>query len=368
MPVSIELSRKLVAAVRDARIKIIGHDLCKNDAEAELLLAVIGAYGDSAAGFIYASPSRARSTLRPPDVVLCHPDVGLLVMEAKGHSITQIEGLEAGSIFVRYQGQIRPENVVRQVEDQMFEIDADVMKLLRDRRAKPLINCMVAFPNISESEWRAKGYDKAHPSSQLLFKEQVENRSRLKKRIANLVRESQQLSRKEQPLLPEQVDIILQVFGNSDTINEKRPPRAYVERDRLGCYIDEMVALDKYLSEEQKELSRLPVGAFPRVIRGVAGSGKSVVLANMVARYLHRRLHSLEGALFPEEQVSVAVTCFNTALVEFLKQKIRTAFREQTLTEDIPSTVLLTTHLNDHVEPKQRTRVADRLRQGWRCA
>ncbi len=47
MPVSIDLSRKLVAAVRDARIKIIGHDLCKNDAEAGLLLVVIGAYGDS---------------------------------------------------------------------------------------------------------------------------------------------------------------------------------------------------------------------------------------------------------------------------------------------------------------------------------
>jgi len=347
MPVSPKLSRKLITAVRDAKIKVVGYDLVKNDAEAELLLAIIKAYGNSAAGFIYASPSRARSTLRPPDVVLCHPDVGLLVLEAKSHPISQVEGLEAGSIFVRYQGQIRPENVVRQVEDQMFEIDSDIMKLIRDRRAKPLTNCMVAFPNISESDWRGKGYDKAHPSSQLLFREQIENRSRLKKRITNLVREGLQLSRKERPLTTDQVAVIARVFGNSDVINEKRPPRAHVERDKLGSYVDQMVALDKYLSEEQKELSRLAVGSFPRVIRGVAGSGKSVVLANMVARYLHRRLHSLEGALFPEEQVSIAVTCFNTALVDFLKQKTRTAFREQTLTEDIPSTVLLTTHLNN---------------------
>lgn len=347
MPVSAELSRGLIAAVRDARIKVLGYDLCKNDAEAQLLLAITAAYGSSAAGFIYASPSRARSTLRPPDVVLCHPEVGLLVLEAKSHPISMVEGLEAGSIFVRYQGQVRPENVIRQVEDQMYEIDSDIMKLIRDRWAKPLTNCMVAFPNISESDWRAKGYDKAHPSSQLLFKEQLENRSRLKKRIAHLVREGLQASHKEQPLTVEQVDVIAQVFGNSDVINEKRPPRAHVEHSKLGCYVDEMVALDKYLSEEQKDLSRLAVGASPRVIRGVAGSGKSVVLANMVARYLHRRLHSLESALFPEEQVSIAVTCFNTALVEFLKQKIRTAFREQTLTEDIPSRVLLTTHLNN---------------------
>lgn len=273
--------------------------------------------------------------------------MGLLIIEAKGHPITEIEGLEAGSIFVRYQGRPKPENVIRQVEDSMFEIESDIMKLIRDRRLKPLTNCMVAFPNISEAEWRSKGYDKAHPSGQLLFKEQLEDRARLKKRVANLVREGLQSSHRDKPLTAEQIEVIARVFGNSDVINERRPPRAQVERDKVGGYVDEMVALEKYLSEEQKELSSLPIGSFPRVIRGVAGSGKSVVLANMVARYLHRRLHSLEGALFPEEQVSIAVTCFNTTLVDFLRQKIRTAFREQTLTEDIPSTVLLITHLND---------------------
>lgn len=346
MPVSREMRSKLISAIRDARIRIIGYDLVKNDAEALLLFSIITAYGGSSAGFIYASPSRARSTLRPPDVVLCHPEVGLLVLEAKGHTIDAIEGVEAGSILIRYQGYIRPENVIRQVEDQMFEIDSDILKLVRDRRAKPLTNCLVSFPNISESDWCSRGYDKAHPSSQFLFAEQIRNVSRLRKRIANLVREGLRLSRKERPLTIEHVDLIARVFGNSDVINQKRPPRAHVERHKLGSYVDEMVALDKYLSEEQKELSRLSVGSYPRVIRGVAGSGKSVVLANLAARYLHRRLHSLDAALFPEENVSIAVTCFNHALVDFLRRKIRVAFREQTLSEDIPSNVLLVTHLN----------------------
>jgi len=347
MPVSHDVRLKLLSAVRDAKIKVIGYDLVKNDPEAILLTVMIKTYGKSPAGFIYASPSRARSTLRPPDVVLCHPDVGLLVLEAKGHTIDQIEGIEAGSIFVRYQGFVRPENAVRQVEDQMFEIDSDIMKLIRDRRSKPLTNCMVAFPNISESEWRRRGYDKAHSSSQLLFKEQLENVSRLKKRVANLVREGLQLSHKSQPLTVEQVGVIAQVFGNSDVINEKRPPRARIERQSLGSFVDEMMALDKYLSEEQKELSRLSIGGFPRLIRGVAGSGKSVVLAKLVARYLHRKLESLDNVRLPETEVSIAVTCFNRALVDFLRQKIRTAFREQTLTENIPSNVLLVTYFND---------------------
>lgn len=348
MPVSGDVQRRLVSAVRDARIKVLGYDLVKNDSEARLLNAIVQAYGKSpTGGFIYASPSRARSTLRPPDVVLCHPDVGLLIVEAKGHPIDEIEGVEAGYIYIRYQGYVTPVNVVRQVEDQMFEIDADIMKLVRDRRAKPLTNCMIAFPRISESEWARKGYDKAHPSTQLLFTEQIESQGRLKKRIGNLVREGLRKSHRSVPLDAEQATIIARVFGNSDVINTRRPPRAWVERQKLGSYVDEMVALDKYLSEEQKDLSRLPVGQFPRLIRGVAGSGKSVVLANLVARYLHRRLESLDEARFPEAEVSVAVTCFNRALVDFLRQKVRTAFRDQTWTEDIPSNVLLITHFND---------------------
>jgi hypothetical protein len=347
MPVSRDLRNKLISAVRNAKIKVIGYDLVKNDAEAILLTAIIQAYGKSSAGFIYASPSRARSTLRPPDVVLCHPDVGLLVLDAKGHTIEKIEGLEAGSIKIRYQGRVTPKNVVRQVEDQMFEIDSDILKLIRDRRAKPLTNCMVAFPNISESDWARKGYDKAHPSAQLLFQEQMQKTSRLKKRVANLVREGLELSHKPKPLTIEHVAVIAQVFGNSDVINEKRAPRVKVERQKLGSYVDEMIALDKYLSEEQKELSRLSVGAFPRLVRGVAGSGKSIVLANLVARHLHRRLKSLDEPGLPEMGASVAITCFNHALVDFLRQKVRTAFREQTLTENIPSNVLLVTYFND---------------------
>jgi superfamily I DNA and RNA helicase len=346
MSISTELRQQLISVARDCRIKVIGYDLVKNDSEAELLIAIIKAYGDSPAGFIYAAPSRARTTLRPPDVVLCHPDVGLLVLEAKGFSVDQIEGVEAGSIKVRYQGYIKPENVIRQVEDQMFEIDADITKLIRDRRAKPLTNCMAVFPRISEGDWARRGYDKAHPSSQLLFKEQIEDQTRLKKRIANLVREGLAHSHKEQPLTVEHVEVIAQVFGNSDVINERRPPRSWVEREKLGSYVDEMATLEKYLSEEQKELSRMEWEGTQRLIRGVAGSGKSVVLANLVARYLHRRLESLDSTHDPALDVTVAVTCFNHALVDFLKQKIRTAFRAQTLNENIPANVMLISHLN----------------------
>ncbi len=347
MTVTLDSRRKLYSAMRDARIRtVIDIELIKNDAEADLLTALIKAYGDSAAGFIYYSPGRARSTERPPDAVLCHPEVGVLVVDAKEHLIEAIERVEAGHVFVRYQGRIYPKNVIQQVENQMFEIRSEALKLIRDERQLPLMNSMVAFPNIREADWVAKGYEKSHPTLTLLFKDQLETRARLKQRVGQLIQDTLKKSRKSEPLNVEQIENIYKVFGNSSVINERRARRDWIAEDTLGDYVDEMVALDKYLSREQEELSRMPFEGTPRLIRGVAGSGKSVVLANIVARYLHRRLNSLDLPLFPSQQVSIAVTCFNRALVDFLKQKIRLAYREQTLSEDIPASVLMVNHLN----------------------
>jgi hypothetical protein len=258
----------LYGAVRKAKIKVVGQDDIKNEAQAWVAIAVLKAYGDSPAGFVYIEPCTARSTRRPPDVLLCHPDVGLLVMEVKGFSIDVIQGIEAGNLYIRQEGWNRPVNPLRQAEEAMFDIDDAVKRVVRERRAMPLCNFMVAFPNISESDWSAKGYDRSLPSGQLLFKEHTEVTQRLEKRVSMLVRETLSLSRKETPLTADQVSVIKQVFGDSAVINENRPPRAWVEERKLGAYVDEMAALEKYLSAEQQDLSRLNVEGHPRLIRG----------------------------------------------------------------------------------------------------
>jgi hypothetical protein len=332
--------------VRDAKIKVIGHDLVKHDTEAAVLIAVVRAYGKSPAGFIYAAPSRARATRRPPDIVLCHPDVGILVIETKGFVIDGIQGIEAGSIMVRYDGYITPKNVIRQVEDQMYDIKNDLNRLLRDDPQMPLLNCMVAFPRIQLAEWKARGYDQAHPMSQLLLQEHLTTRLKLTSHISELVREELARSTKPEPLNIRQVEAIYKVFGNSDVINTDREVRLEVPEACLGTYIDERMNQEKYLSEEQKALSRMEFEGTQRLIRGVAGSGKSIVLANLVARHLHRSLGRLQMPLWPDEKPRVAVTCFNRSLVDFLGRKIRTAYSEQTLEADIPASVLHVSHLN----------------------
>lgn len=337
---------ELYSAIRKAKIRVVGQDDVKNEAQAMATIAVINAYGDSPAGFIYIEPYTARSTKRPPDLLLCHPEVGVLVIEVKGWSLDIIQGIEAGKIFIREEGYNRPRDPFAQSSEAMYNIKNEVERILRTQRAMPLFNCMAAFPNISESDWSAKGYDKALPSGELLFREHIEITRRLRQRISEVVRKNLAESRKDKPLAPEHIQVVERVLGKSSTINETRPPRSWVEERKLGAYVDEMAALDKYFSAEQQELSRLRIEGHPRLIRGVAGSGKTVVLAEMVARLVHRRTiqpdDMFSGA---QDQVKVAVVCFNRALVPFIQRKIRDSYRQQTLA-DLPSDTVRATHFN----------------------
>jgi superfamily I DNA and RNA helicase len=333
-------------AIRDAKIRVVGQDDIKNNAQGRVAAAVIEAYGASSAGFVYIEPYTARSTKRPPDVLLCHPDVGVLVVEVKGYPLEAIQGIEAGKLFVRERGYNRPKDPFSQASEAMFNIKNEVERILRRHGSVPLFNFMAALPNISESAWASKGYDRALPSSQLLFEEHVHNSRRIRQRVSMLVKETLAEAHKDVPLTAEDIEVVERALGKSTTINECRPPRSWVDERKLGAYVDEMVALDKYKSAEQQELSRLKVGEHPRLIRGVAGSGKTVVLAEMVARFVHRRL-SQPRDMFSEarEKPRVAVVCFNRSLVPFIHRKIRDSYEEQAI-ENLPGDTVLVTHLN----------------------
>jgi hypothetical protein len=343
MPIAPYLVDQLTKAAARSALRVLGLDLLKNDAEARLSLAVLNAYGSAPVpsadpAFLYVAPTLAHAQYRPPDLVLCHPCTGLVIMETKGHGIDEIEGIEAGFLKVRYHNRVTPTNVIRQSEDQLYEIQSAIGRLLPDRRNQPLINALIAFPNITLAEWQARGYHLVHPADLLLFSEQIDDPARLLAHVAALVAQSLALTGKVTPLVAAHWQPIAQVFGNSDIINVARAIRPEVAEAQLGAYIDEVQSQEKYLSAEQKELVHLRVGGFPRLIRGVAGSGKTVVLAELAARFLHRH--------YPEEPVRIGITCFNRALVPFLTQKIAVAWRGHGRTEEIPAGALMVTHLN----------------------
>ncbi len=102
-------------------------------------------------------------------------------------------------------------------------------------------------------------------------------------------------------------------------------------KGRWGRYFDEAAEASKALSEEQQRLSAMNWENGPRLVRGVAGSGKTVVLANNVARRVERMLIANQEGLFgakPPRPRLLAV-CFNRTLVPFIQKKINVAFQQR---------------------------------------
>src|ERR1035441_667722 len=109
-------------SVRDARIEAIGQQDVKNEAHADAATAILRAYGDSRQGFVYIEPYLPKKATRSNDILLCHPDVGALVVEVKGHGITEISRIVAGNLFVKTAGGIVPKNAFKQAETAMFDV------------------------------------------------------------------------------------------------------------------------------------------------------------------------------------------------------------------------------------------------------
>lgn len=337
------VSPALTTSLAQAKLRVIGEHDIANAAQAQTVMALAQAFSDCPEASLYIEPCTFKSTHRPPDIVLVHPAVGVLVIEVKGYSSDFIERLEAGSFYLRSSGFPKPKNPVRQVQNCMFDLVNAAMRLMPD--GAPFMHYAVAFPNIDEDAWIARGFHLALPSHELLLAEQVATPDLLRHHLIALTEGKLAKSALHRPISPEQLRGMRLVFGDSAVINETRTARA-IEETSLGAILDDFSLSDKHLSEEQKALCEARLPGSPRLVRGVAGSGKSVVLANQVARYLKRAM-SLPKDLFDDDPKPprVAVVCFNRALVPLLEQRIADAYMQLT-SKSVPEGVLLVRHIN----------------------
>lgn len=344
----------LKSVIRNAAAAIHGANDIQNDAQAEVALAIIRRYGTLPEALIYFEPCTVNSSSRPADVLICHPEIGIVVIEVKGWLIDQIESINGGIFNVTKQGRIQPHSPLRQAEGAMFAIKHQLERTLSRQKSVlktefPLTNIMVAFPNITTAGWKRRGFDLAiagEHAEHYLLRDDFASKERLSQRFFTLTARTLNESRKNRPLLPQHGVALKQVLGDSATLNEQRALRQENDEGTLGAYIDEIASLDKYLSAEQQSLSRMALMGNPRLVRGVAGSGKTVVLANVVARYIKRKTEVTRD-MFDEQKndIKIAVVCFNRSLVPMLQRKIRLAYRQQTQ-EDVPADILFVKHFN----------------------
>jgi len=318
---------ELANVARNSSCRALGIEDAKNPAQRAVLAALIRGSDDPDAT-VLCEPSLARSTTRPPDAVLVDLVAGLHVIEVKGVSLDQIQGIEPGGQFrIQYNGLVRSKCPFAQVRDAMFDVRDAVV---RSSPSEPTIpfKYWVVLATISRKQWFEKwGCDVFCPP-ELLFADDIPTLAQRLHAVGQKALDNAGL-----PHWPtEEVQSIWRAFGDSSVLFPKpdeRKPRP-VREGTFGELFDEAAEAYKALSDEQQKLSMQMWEKGPRLVRGVAGSGKTIVLANNLARRLHRSLSGQMDLFEQARSPRFAAVCFNRVLAPFVTKKIDIACRQRT--------------------------------------
>lgn len=320
--------KELATVVKKVDCHVYGWEDASNDAHRRVLASVILACNHDSS-IVLCEPSLARKTTRPPDVVVVDPIAGVNVIEVKGITLEQIEALEPGGQFsIRYADSVRSKNPFAQVRNAMFDIKDATQRASVSEVAVPF-KYWVILANVSRSAWLQRWGDESFCPPELLFSEDVESLGEHIRSVGIKHLDNRGIQRWSD----DQLEYVRRAFGDSSVLfskpNERKPRR--VEEGTLGELFDESAESYKALSDEQQELSLQVWDVGPRLIRGVAGSGKTVVLANNLARRAERELKTSK-TLFDNHVRSarVAAICYNRTLVPFIKKKVEIAFEQRT--------------------------------------
>lgn len=312
--------------VNSAKCRVFGWEDAGNDAHRQVMAFLIQGF-NHADSTVLCEPSLARSSKSPPDLVLVDTIGGLHFIEVKGHDLQQIESIEpGGQIRFVYENGSRTRNPVAQVRSAMFDVKNATEQSFDGELILPF-KYWVTFPRIKRSEWMVKWGANAYCPPEFIFAEDMSGfaeriRTMGKRQLTNCGLESWPA---------DQIEAVWKAFGDSSVLHHRPEDREVrrVQEGTLGELFDEAAETYKTLSEEQQRLSAQNWHEGPRLIRGVAGSGKTIVLANNLARRLQRSLGS--PGLFAEEPgPRFLAVCNNRSLVPFLRKKIELAYQQRT--------------------------------------
>ncbi len=336
---------ELTNAARTSKVRFESVELVSNEAHARALIALLQAFADDPAGLIFAEP-RTPSRLpgenaRPTDALIIHPDLGAFLVEVKGWIVDEISQIEAGTIFRRAGGYEEARNPWKQVQDASAQLQKATRKVIQHRglttKQIPHFDWVVAFPNISKASWLEKGYDKSLHESEALFAEDLADPQALLLRLKLYVKSKASW---RLPFSREQLDHVREALGSSEVISQRRQREPGPTNEKLGDKIAAIELKDKRLSAEQLRLIEARFDGRPQLVRGVAGSGKSIVLVRNLARLANRELNREQLSLLGgTEEKRFLIVCFNRSLVPFLRGLFEESFRALTYGDPPPGVV-----------------------------
>lgn len=250
----------------------------------EALIKALKGTGEGIACLNYTDFKHVEQMRYQPDILLVSRDWGIAVIEVKMCRIEQILEIRANRWEMQnfYARHISP---FKQGENQLRQIlkRCNRSPELRDRIPGRVI---VALPCITRDEWRERGFEADHPTCPpIIFGDELGRRSLLDA----IEYRSCILDRGESPLtLDDQdwLDLRHLIVGHPKLIKGEQPRKQkskVVSNPRRSDILRELETwMSDFDLQQAKIAMQIPPG--PQRIRGIAGSGKTILLCQKAAR------------------------------------------------------------------------------------
>lgn len=226
---------------------------------------------------------------KEPDILIADIELGLIVIEVKSITIDQILAIN-GHRWEFRNFYTNSSNPYEQAENQLFGLlgYCDREPNLRSQVSGRVI---VALPFISQQQWQTKGFAKLPSSPPILFQENLFLETKNPTFLEKICKTSPII--KGRKLNSEQWKLLLSVLGGNPVFRQRKtnlsPNQEKPEKKSLRASILEKVRqnLSEFDLQQENIGKQIPPGM--QRIRGIAGSGKTVLLcqkaANMHLKY-----------------------------------------------------------------------------------
>ncbi|MEP0873656.1 ATP-binding domain-containing protein [Trichocoleus desertorum AS-A10] len=254
----------------------------------EAIVKALKGTGEGIAILNYSDFDRNRQIRYQPDILLVSRDFGLAVIEVKTCRIDQIVAIRANQWEMQKNFYARYMTPFKQGENQLWQIlkRCDRNALLKDQLPGRVL---VALPLISRDEWRERGFDDEHPTCPpILFGDELGRRSILNSLENNCIIFNQKhLDFELSDLQWKRLEGV--IVGHPNSPKPIQPTVQLPSADPVPPVLrraDVLAGLRNWMSEvdiQQAKIGmQIPPG--PQRIRGIAGSGKTLLLCQKAAR------------------------------------------------------------------------------------
>ncbi|MFW6358344.1 MAG: pentapeptide repeat-containing protein, partial [Chroococcales cyanobacterium] len=239
---------------------------------------------------------------KEPDILIADQEFGLIVIEVKSITLDQIVSISGHQWEYRNFYTTRG-NPYQQAENQVFAI-LDYCKREPILQNKVLARALLALPQISRKEWQGRGLEKLPSSPPILFKENLED-------LINLL-----ITLKNTPplktgnvLTVQEWELLLSILTGKTFYSS--PHRRVLASDKSrGSILNKIRDRISKLDLKQEHIAKeIPPGM--QRIRGIAGSGKTILLCQKAA-HMHLKHPNWD----------IAIVFFSRSLYQVIAEQI----------------------------------------------